>query len=162
MAAIIAATLAVPPMLFPLASSDAQAQSRPHEITITVSRVRAVDRLDIFSRADFFARSTIGTDAQNTPFVRQQNDIRPNWRLVHQVPAGRHDVGLELFDRDLTKNDPVDINRVANKRRLDFTIDTRTCRITGLTGISRCKNTIVRAGAEPKSAEVTFTVDVRR
>jgi hypothetical protein len=71
-------------------------------------------------------------------------------------------VTLEIFDRDVTKNEPVDINRVANKRKLDFTIDTRNCRISGLTGVRSCRATIVRAGTEPKSAEVTFSVDVRK
>lgn len=144
-------------------TSDAVAQARGERtVTITVNRVRAIDAVDAFSKADFFARVTINGVAVETQPIKQQADISPNWQIVHKVPNGRHDVTLEIFDKDLTKVEPIDINRVDNKRKLDFTVDTRSCSVSGLTGISRCGQTIVRAGAERKKAEVTFTVGVSR
>lgn len=146
-----------------LAVSEAVAQGRnDRTITVTVEHVKGLDVADAFSKGDFFARVTINGKVVETQPIKQQNDIRPNWKLSHTVPNGRHDVTLEIFDKDLTKSEAIDINRVDNKRKLDFSVDTRSCRITGLTGISRCGQKIVRAGTERKRAEVEFTVGVSR
>lgn len=145
------------------AATSAVAQSRgDRTITVTVDHVRAIDSIDAFSKADFFARLTINGVAVETQPIKQQADIAPNWKLSHKVPNGRHDVTLEIFDKDLTKIEAIDINRVDNKRKLDFTVDTRSCSVSGLTGISRCGQKITRAGGERKKAEVTFSVNVSR
>ena len=144
-------------------SSEAIAQSRGQRtITITVDRVKRLDVADAFSKGDFFARVTIGGKTVETQPIKQQGDISPNWKLSHTVPNGRHDVTLEIYDKDLTKVEAIDINRVDNKRKLDFTVDTRSCSVSGLTGVSRCGQKIVRAGGERKKAEVTFSVSVSR
>jgi hypothetical protein len=78
------------------------------------------------------------------------------------VAAGVHNIKLEILDKDVTKNDFVDVNRVDNKRDLDFTIDTRSCRIGGFSTAYRCRSPIVRAGNEKKKAEVTFSIAVKR
>lgn len=157
------AVLAVAASATAFVATTATAQSRGERtITVTIDRVRALDAVDAFSKADFFARVTINGVAVETQPIKQQPDISPNWKLSHKVPAGRHNVTLEIFDKDLTKNELIDINRVDNKRQLDFSVDTRSCSVSGLTGISRCGQTIVRAGAERKKAEVTFSVGVSR
>lgn len=155
----VAASAVVAPAI---AQTNAKKGNSERTITVTVEHVKGLDVADAFSKGDFFARVTIGGKAVETQPVKQQNDIRPNWKLSHTVPNGRHDVTLEIYDKDLTKVEAIDINRVDNKRKLDFTVDTRSCSISGLTGVSRCGQKIVRAGAERKKAEVTFSVAVSR
>ena len=133
-----------------------------HEVTVTISKVRALDKMDAFSKGDFYARVSIAGVPQETKPVRQQNDISPNWTITSVVPAGNTPITVEILDKDLTKSEPIDINRVENKRALDLSVNTRNCSISGLSGISRCRQTIVRAGTERKKAEITFSVDVRR
>jgi hypothetical protein len=135
-------------------ATASQAQAQTHEIVVTITRVRALDKYDgpVGSKADFFARVTISED-----------DIRPNWVVTKPVGHGRHDVKLEILDSDVTNPpDPIDVNRVDKKRDLDFTVDTRACRIEGFATTYRCRTTITRAGAERKKAEVSFTVNVRQ
>lgn len=140
----------------------AQQNRNNRTIVVTVEHVKGLDVADAFSKGDFFARVTVNGKVSESQPIKQQGDIRPNWKLTHTVPNGRHDVTLEIYDKDLTKIEAIDINRVDNKRKLDFTVDTRSCRITGLLGISRCGQKIVRAGGERKRAEVEFTVTVTR
>ena len=145
-----------------LAGPDAIAQTANQEIIITISRVKAVDKFDNFSKADFLARITIAGDSITTKRVRQSDDIRPDWVLVKRVAPGRHDVKLAILDQDLTKAESVDINRLDGKRDLDFTVDTRRCRIEGFVSTYKCGQTIVRAGQEKKASEITFKVDVKK
>lgn len=140
----------------------AQDKGATREIIITVQRVRALDKLDLFSKADFFARVTIAGKAVDSPVAKQADDIRPNWVIKHSVPPGVHDVRLEIFDKDLKSAELIDVNRVDGRRHLEFTVNTRSCRIGGFASGYRCRQAIRRAGAERKKAEVTFTVDVRR
>lgn len=145
-----------------LVSSNAHAQASSRDVTVTVISVKAVDKMDVFSRADFYARVTINGQVQVTQRVRQQNEIRPDWKITARVPSGRHNIKLEILDKDVSVDDPIDINKVANKRDLDFTIDTRGCRVGGFSSGFRCGSPITRAGTERKAAEVTFSVDSKR
>ncbi len=145
-----------------IAGSSAMAQSANQEIIITISRVKAVDKFDNFSKADFLARVTIAGDTISTKSIKQRDDIKPDWVVAKRVAAGRHAVKLAILDQDLTKADSVDINRLDGKRDLDFTIDTRRCRIEGFASTYKCGQTIVRAGKEKKASEVTFKVEVKK
>lgn len=159
------AAVAIAASVGAIAATEAAAQQNRNSnrtITVTIEHVKGLDVADAFSKGDFFARVTVNGKVSESQPIKQQGDIRPNWKLTHTVPSGPHNVTLEIFDKDLTKIEAIDINRVDNKRQLDFTVDTRSCRITGLTGISRCGQKIVRAGAERKRAEVEFTVSVAR
>jgi hypothetical protein len=127
--------------------------------------VKALDKFDgpVGSKADFMARVTISGTVFSTKPVREQDEIKPNWVITKPVGHGRHDVKLEILDSDVTNPpDPIDVNRVDKKRDLDFTVDTRACRIEGFATTYRCRATITRAGAERKKAEVSFTVNVRQ
>ncbi len=143
-------------------SSEAQSQSKNHEVTITIERVTAVDRSDAASRPDYFARVVIDGDSQMTPAEMNKTDISPNWKISKMVPAGRTQVKVEILDKDVQINDPVDINRLPNKRDLDFTVDTRNCRIVGFADGYSCGSKIVRAGDQRKAAEITFSVSVKK
>lgn len=144
-------------------AAPAAAKAAPgHQVTVVIQRVRALDKIDQLSKADFLARVTIAGQSETVQRVREGDDISPNWRITKTVPPGRHDIRLEIFDKDLSKNEPIDINRLANKRHQDFTIDTRTCRISGFAGFPRCNTPIVRGGTKPKKAEVTFRVEVKK
>ena len=137
------------------------ATAQAAEIIITVTEVRAVDAADVFSRPDFFARVTIAGETFQTKVARNQSNATPNWVVRKTVARGTHDVKMAMFDKDLTKNEAIDINTVANKRDLDFKVNTRNCRVLGLTGVSQgCRVSITRAGKEKKAAQVTFNVEI--
>lgn len=142
--------------------SGAQAAEPTHEITITVKRVEALDKHDSLSSADDYARVTIAGDVMKSLPVKQTIVSEPNWKLSAKVAAGTHDVKLELLDKDLAQDDPIDINRLGNKRDLDFTVNTRTCRIDGFAVPYKCGRTITRAGKEKKKAKISFTVTVSK
>lgn len=142
--------------------APAEAQSRrDSDVTITIERVKALDLIDwgLAGQADFFARVTIAGETINTQRIRGQNEIQPNWQITKRLPAGRHAVKLEIYDRDpLKPDDRIDINRVANKRDLDFVVNTRTQRVEGFAQGYKFGQKIVRAGEERKKAEITFSV----
>ena len=133
-----------------------------HEIIVTVKRIRALDKIDVFSKADFFARVTIAGKVVDSPVAKQGDDIAPNWMISHRVKPGVHDVRLEIFDKDVKSADLIDVNRINGRRHLDFSVNTKRCRISGFASGYRCGDAIQRAGDEKKKAEVTFTVDVKR
>ena len=81
--------------------------------------------------------------------------------MSKRVEAGRHNVKLEILDKDLTKSELIGINWVDGKRDLDFVVNTRMCRIEGFASTYKCNATISRAGNERKKAEVSFVVGVR-
>lgn len=141
------------------ASSPVEAQQK--EIIVIIKSVKALDKLDAFSKGDFYAKVTIAGETLTSPVVKQADQIAPNWRLSKRVAPGRHEVKLEILDKDLTKSESIDINRLDNKRTLDFVVSTRSCRIEGFSSAYRCGSDITRAGNERKKAEVTFTVEVR-
>lgn len=145
-----------------LTSTSATAQSANQEVIITISRVRAVDKFDNFSKADFLARVSIDGDTISTKPIKQADSIRPNWVLAKRVAPGVHNVKLAILDQDLSKAESVDINRLDGKRDLDFTVDTRSCRIEGFVTTYKCGQTIVRTGKEKKASEITFTVRVKK
>jgi len=142
-------------------SGDASAQSGNREIVVTITHVRAIDKMDVFSKGDFYGRVTIDGETQKTAVAKQQEEIKPGWTIAKRVAAGKHDIKLEILDKDVSVDDPVDINTVANKRHQDFTIDTKTCRITGFSGGYRCGSAITRKGSEKKAAEISFKVEVK-
>jgi hypothetical protein len=131
-------------------------------ITVNISLVRALDRIDALSAPDLFARVTIAGEAFDTGVVRNRTASNPNWVVKKQVDSGVHEIKIEILDKDVTKNEPVDINRVDNKRDLDFTIDTKACKISGFSDAYRCGSEITREGQELKKAEITFSVNVTR
>lgn len=152
---------------FPLAAivlgaTPTTAAAQDHEVTVKVTKVRAIDRADEFSDGDFFARVTIDGEKLESPVVKQEGSIRPDWVLSKKVKPGVIKVKFEIIDKDLSVDDPIDVNRIDNKRDLDFTVNTRTCRIEGFATTYRCGSTIVRAGKEKKAAEVAFTVTVKK
>ncbi len=152
--------LATALLLAPL-SMPASAQSANKELTIKVSRIKLLDKVDELSKGDLFARVTIDGDAQSTAVVRGASEIKTDWKITKKVTSGDHKVKVELVDKDVTQDDNIDINRVDKKRDLDFTVNTRSCRIEGFSSTYRCGSSISRTGAEPKKAEITFTVSVK-
>ncbi len=145
-----------------VAFGGAHSAATAAEIEIVIDRVRALDVIDLSGPADFFARVTIGGRVFETEPVKRQNDISPNWIIRRRVHGGTHDVKLEILDKDVSRDDPIDINRVNPKRDLDFRVNTRYCTITGFAEPYDCGTVIQRAGGEKKSAEITFRVYVRR
>lgn len=147
--------------------SGAALPAAADEIVITIERIRALDRIDPGGgQADFYARVTIDGQEFKTPVVRRANDVKPNWVVKKEVPAGTYAVKLEIDDRDvLSKDDMIDINRIDAKRHLDFRVRTRPCRVLDFAVPYDCRGrgaVITRAGAEKKSAEITFRVDTTR
>ena len=99
---------------------------------------------------------------QTTPVAKQQAEIAPNWKITHMVPPGKHKLKLEIFDKDVSADDPIDVNPLDKNRVLEATIDTRKCRVSGYGKSYRCGGIVTVTGHEKKAAEVTFIVDVKR
>lgn len=137
------------------------AYAAPREVTITVISLKAIDKADQFSKGDFYARATIDGEAQSTQPIKQSDTDKPGWKLSKKVKGGDVKVTLEVFDKDVAADDPIDINRVDNKRSLDFTVNTKSCRISGFSSGYSCGAVISRAGAEKKAAEIKFKVNVK-
>ena len=142
--------------------NEAGAQSKSHEITVTVTRFKALDKADELSAGDFFARVTINGKAKDSAIISNKTEASPNWQISTSVPPGVHNVKVQLIDKDVSVDDPIDINKVANKRDIDFTVDTRSCKIDGFNQAYKCGATITRAGTENKKAEISFKVSVKK
>lgn len=160
-AAMAAALLALPLAIATLAPAQSQAQTANQELTIKISRIKALDKVDALSKGDLYARITIDGDVQKTPVVKGENAVKPDWKITKKVSSGDHKIKIELLDRDVAQDDLIDINRVDKKRDLDFTV-TSGCRIEGFSSTYKCGSSIVRAGGEVKKAEITFTVSVKK
>lgn len=142
--------------------NEAGAQTTSHEVTVTVTRFKALDKADEMSAGDFFARVTINGKAKDSAIISNKMEGTPKWQISTSVPPGVRDVKVQLIDNDVSVDDPIDINRVAGKRDIDFKIDTRSCRIDGFSQAYKCGATISRAGTEAKKAEISFTVSVKK
>lgn len=134
------------------------------DITITVTKFHALDKADELSRGDFFARMTIDGQSVVTPTISDQAEVKPkDWTLTKSVTSGgKVKVKLELIDKDLSVDDPIDINRMKNKRDLDFVVDVDSCHVEGFSEGYSCGKTITRAGSENKKASISFKVDVKK
>ena len=142
-------------------SVEAVAQDN-HEITVSIVKFKALDKADELSSGDFFARVTIDGAAQTTSQISGKKEVKPDWKLSKAVSPGVHNVKLELIDKDVSVDDPIDINKIAKKRHLDVTGDTNTGRIEGFSKAYKTRQTISRAGTEPKKAEISFVVTVKK
>jgi hypothetical protein len=145
--------------------TPALAGSPTHQIVLDVREIKALDKFDEFSLGDIFARVTIAGTTQSTPILKQTaavgQVIKPDWQIIQNVGPGVHPVKLELIDKDLSQDDVIDINKLPKRRVLEFTIDTRRCRIDGFASTYNCKSPISRAGKEAKAAGISFTVDAK-
>lgn len=141
--------------------SETQAQGATHEVTVTIKSYKALDSLDRLSKADVFARVTIGGKVLTSPVLNGKDGGKPNWVLKAEVPAGDTKVKVELLDKDAALDDPIDINVVANKRDLDFTVNTTSGKIAGFSSPYKVKQSITRAGKETKKASITFVVTAK-
>jgi hypothetical protein len=138
------------------------AAAKDPELIIKITRVRALDQPDAFSKGDFYAKATINGETITTPPVKQEMSITPDWILTRKVKPGIVNVKLAVFDKDMSVDDPIDINRIDNKRDLDFTVNTKTCKVEGFSSTYKCGAKITRAGKEKKAAEITFIVMVKK
>lgn len=145
-----------------LAITTPAALAAPQELTVTITGVKAIDKADEFSKGDFYARVTIDGQTQSTQPIKQQDVDKPNWKITQKVEPGIRKVKLEILDKDVSQDDPIDINRMDNKRSLEFEVNTRTCRILGFSSGYKCGATITRAGKEKKAAEISFKISVKK
>lgn len=137
-----------------------------HSITVKIDQIRPLDKFDELSRGDLFARVTIAGETTTTPVKKQTSargvTINTDWVIRRDVAPGAHPIKIELIDKDLSEDDIIDINRLDNRRVLEFTVDTQKCRVEGFATTYRCKSRINRSGREKKAAEVFFTIDVKK
>jgi hypothetical protein len=138
------------------------AAAKDPELIIKITRVRALDQPDAFSKGDFYAKATINGETITTPPVKQEMSITPDWIITRKVKPGIVNVKLAVFDKDMSVDDPIDINRIDNKRDLDFTVNTKNCKVEGFSSTYKCGAKITRAGKEKKAAEITFIVMVKK
>jgi hypothetical protein len=145
-----------------LAMTASAAQAAPQELTIAITGIKAIDKADEFSKGDFYARVTIDGQVHATQPIKQQDVDKPDWKIIQKVEPGVHKVKLEILDKDISQDDPIDINRFDNKRSIEFEVNSKTCRVLGFSSGYKCGATITRAGKEKKAAEVSFKVSVKK
>ncbi len=155
-----AVMFAVPLACAALTLGQSQAEAADKTLTVKVTKIRLLDRVDEFSKGDLYARVTIDGEVVKSEVVKGANEVKPDWKISAKVKGGEHKVKLELVDKDVTQDDSIDINRVDKKRDLDFTV-TPGCRIEGFSSSYKCGSSITRSGAETKKAEITFSVSVK-
>ncbi len=151
--AVIAAGTIVPLSAASVAMAD--------DLTITITSVKGLDKVDELSGGDYFARVTIDGTKEDTPVVKETK-FKPNWKITKSVSGGEHDVKLELIDKDLAEDDPIDVNRLPSKRSLEFKVNAKTCKVEGFSSTYNCGTTITRTGLEKKRAEISFKVTVKK
>lgn len=147
---------------FGLSVAAGDAAAKDPEIIVTVTKFKALDRADDLSDGDFFAKITINGKAAFSPTLSGQKEFSPNWKLTLPAKGGTVNVKLELVDKDVSVDDPIDINRIDKKRDLDFTVSTGSCKIEGFSQTYKCGATITRAGGEKKKAVISFKVEVKK
>lgn len=137
------------------------------EVIITVEHVRALDKIDsvLAGQADFYAQVTIDGKTIKSKGIKRHDDISPGWVMAVPVSRrGNFPVKLEIYDHNVLKKPTlVDINRLPDKRDLDFNIVIEgpgRCTVKGFANDFPCHAVIKRAGDERRKAEVTFRVDV--
>lgn len=140
---------------------DALAQ-RDVQIKVTVQRVTAEDNIDPGGRAaDFYSKVTIHDATERSTVMEGQNDISPNWTFRNIVTGhGNYGLSIEIWDEDLIIQDEIDVNPQNSKRRLDLTLNTRTCELTGDVS-GKCDTPIITSGNERQRAKLQFTVKAR-
>lgn len=129
------------------------------DVVFTVHKITALDAIDV-TPADFYVRVVIGGKIHLTPVAKQNNDIEPNWQITQSANGRYVTFFLEVWDKDLQKDDQVDINPRTdrNKRPIEFRLDTRTCRLLDLGGSPRCGDRVTYSGNEKKKATIVFSV----
>lgn len=147
---------------FAVAVGAAPSVAAATEIVVTVTRFKALDKADELSSGDFFARIRVDGKAAFSPVLTGQQEFTPNWKLTLPAKPGVVKVNLSLIDKDVSVDDPIDINRLPNKRDLDFTVNTKTGKIEGFATSYKTGQTITRAGTENKKAVISFKVDVKK
>jgi len=154
---VMTATVLAAATLVPAVS---HAAPKTQEVTVKVSRVKLLDKVDQLSKGDLYLRVTIDGEVVKSAVVKGADVIKPDWKVSAKVKSGAHIVKVELVDKDVTQDDSIDINKVDKKRDLDFTV-TKGCRIEGFSSPYKCGSSITRAGTEVKKAEITFSVSVK-
>ncbi len=108
-------------------------------VTVTIVRVAQKDNLDKMDqlgsdKADFYSLVQIGQG----PLIKSKNmsddDGRPNWKFTGSSNGRYVGIRIKLNDDDggvEEQDDFVDINPKNGKKDLNFTLDTRTGRISG-------------------------------
>jgi hypothetical protein len=150
-------------LALPACAASATGAEARDELILVITKVTALDAADTWLAGpdDFYARVTIDGEVFTTSIKRQRNHAEPNWKITKRVHGSTHDVKLEIYDKDIGKgDDKIDINRVDDKRDLDFVVNTRRCRIEGFSERYSCGDPIRREGYEQKKAAVEFYVDV--
>lgn len=130
-----------------------------HIVRVIIEHVTALDNLDTFGGADFYADITIDGVAVRTPVVLDDNDIQPTWSHVVQVPAARTDTAIEiaLWDQDGGLNgadDHVDL-QAESGRNLVFTVNLATCS-------GSCVAVLNSSGTENDRASIQLRTEVTK
>ena len=131
---------------------------------VMINRVRRIDLMDEApdTRADFFARVTIGDSETTSPVIESQDNITPQWTFSHETRGEVVPIIIKLFDKDDGGfDDHCDINLRAGTKDIRINYNLVTGRITGdVTGV-RERLIRVHGAGDPKRAEIWFTVSSR-
>jgi hypothetical protein len=149
-----------------LVSLSLPATAQNAEVRVTIMRVKNIQGGDVLSKPDYFAKVTIAEETFTSQHIQDKDDISPNWIFTKSAPigfTGQIPIVIAIFDKDVTKDDPVDVSPAPDRRELRMNVNAIACTIAGDV-TARCGTAIVTAGnvsVKPR-AELTFTVEVRK
>jgi len=135
-------------------------------VTVTVHRVKDVDGIDDISNfftgseADYFTRISINGQSWQSPQIKDEEDISPNWQFSQNVTAFTVPIVINLLDSDPFTDQQADINPLLGKEQLELTYNLLTGEIGG-SGVSgtRGQEIYVRGQGGDERADIWFSID---
>lgn len=82
------------------------------EVTVTIKKIRALDKIDLIGGPDFYVKAYINDVEHISPVWRNKNYLTPNWSVTQDVPDDEENVNIliQLWDMDLGKDQLCDIS----------------------------------------------------
>jgi len=84
------------------------------KLNFTLKEIRAFDKIDLVSEADFYVKVTINDKVSQSKVWQNKNYVKnPEWSVIVDVPDYEPyvDIKIQLFDKDVGKDKLCDISR---------------------------------------------------
>ena len=94
-------------------------------ITFEIQALRAIDKIDLLSEADFFLKIKINEELFTSPTWTDQNYLYNCWNVTKDVPDNEAlvNISIELWDYNTIGNQLCDLSAKTNKLNSGYTID---------------------------------------
>jgi len=95
------------------------------EVTVIIKEIRALDKIDLISEADFYVKVFINDVEHKSPIWRNKNYLIPNWSATQDVPDDEENVNIliQLGDWNFIKDRLCDISRNDQDDPLSYDVE---------------------------------------